>query len=764
MAQPPSDLMPPEDAKTLQPPNDLQSEPTGAAFGIYPQQRAVPSQPSVQERVKELTGATAAGGLLGAAAPEITTAVGRAMQPFPQTRALGLMLEPAGQAMKSRRGTEAVLGAAGGAGGDIATQIAKAKGYGPAGQFVAGLAGGMASPVLLGVGGRALQSAFGELGTAFRGGVRALGDMTVEQAPASRQALINQQLQQLRGEGGLAGVPQEELYKALNLGAADITDLARRQAEQTRQAGAAQLTEAERRAGKMSTAAKRSEQIGAAEIDAARQARAQVGQEREMSDIGTALRQKIDERFSAQALARSQEYKQQLAARDAVVAQKEQAGELVSGLKEYKGLIDDLRQKLLIGATAQEQKLAPVTEPGVLRAYQNIYDAVTARRVQVGVNEMGNPIYKTFPTSFQALDDVRRRLGDVAFGKEVEGYAAIGAKLAEKYYAKISEIQSKFAGEAHDILQRDYEQASRLLEKFKGKAGKKATALDRLDPSRYATDAASLPNDYFRSQQSVADLIELTGGDRNFVVKEASDFAARQLRELNATGVKNWINKNSDWLNALPEVRTKVEVYQRGLERGERIAGKTQKAQTTLATREKQTMAAGERALSEAETQATKITLEAQKRVDDILGDKFPVRRIEEILLQGSPQLWAEVGPMLARAPNGRNLIVQAVNQTMADRASRGLATAIYAFNKDVAPGLRAAGLMDDRQLQELSMRLEQIKNTAVGEPAKLTAMQNAIKNALIGLGAQPVGAAGVSAYDIINRRGQVGSMAQIPR
>jgi two-component system OmpR family sensor kinase len=36
-----------------------------------------------------------------------------------------------------------------------------------------------------------------------------------------------------------------------------------------------------------------------------------------------------------------------------------------------------------------------------------------------------------------------------------------------------------------------------------------------------------LPNAYFSSKQSVADLIELAGGDKPFVLKEASDFAAR---------------------------------------------------------------------------------------------------------------------------------------------------------------------------------------------------------------------------------------------
>lgn len=740
--------------------------PTGAAFGVFPQQRATPSSPLTKERVKEFTGTVAGGAALGAAAPEITQFAGKAMQKFPQTAPLGYLLEPAGQAMKSRRGAEAGLGALGGGAADIAGEIAKQKGFGPTGQFIAQTGAGMAAPALLGLTAGGIRYGLGRL-MPF-GGQRMLPrasdfGLSEVQEP-TRQKLIRDQLEQLRGRADLQGVPQEELFRALQAGASDIQQTAQQQAAQARRVGTAALSEAEQRALKIGAAAKRSPQLGAAEAEAARQARAQVGQEREVSDIGGAIRQKIDDLFGSQAAQRSQDYKQQMAVRDAVVAEKESAGQLVKDMPEYKSLLDDLRDKLLIGAAAQEQKTAPVTERGVLQAYQNIYDAVTSRRVQTGVNEVGNPIYKTFPTSFQALDDVRRRLGDVAFGKDVEGYAAIGQKVAEKYYAKISELQSKYAGEAHDTLQANYEMASRLLEKFKGKAGKKATALDRLDPERFITDAASLPNAYFASKQSVDDLIQLAGGDRTFVVKQGSDFAARQLRDLNATGVKGWINRNSDWLNSLPEVRTKVEIYQRGLERGERIAGKTEKAATILGTKEKQALQAGERAVGEAEKEAGRITGEAQKRVQTILGDAFPAARIQEIILSGSPKTWQEVGPILASTPNGRQLVSQAVNQVMADRASTGLVSAVQAFKDDVAPALRSANLMSDQQIRALSQRLEAIKNTSVSEPAKLTMLQTAIKNALVGLGAQPAGTAAVSAYDIINRKNQVGSVATTPR
>jgi hypothetical protein len=465
---------------------------------------------------------------------------------------------------------------------------------------------------------------------------------------------------------------------------------------------------------------------------------------------------------------RSAAYAKQKAIRDAAVAEKESAGQFVKDTPEYKALIDNLKSKLLIGAEAQKQKTAPVTEKGVLQAYQNIYDAVTARRVQVGLNEEGNPIYKTFPTSFDALDDVRRRLGDVAFGKEVEGYSAIGSNIAKDFYGKISNLQSKYAGEAHDVLQSEYEAASRLLEKYKSKRGTKATAEDRFDPTRYKTDAASLPNDYFTNQQSVKDLLDLTGGDRNLVVQSASDFTAKQLKDKSLKSVKDWANKNSDWLSALPEVKGKVDAYIKVLEKAERVSGKTGKAAQILESREPTVLRGGERAVAAGEKEAAAITSEAADRVKTILGDKNPAARVREIILGGKPSVWAEVGPILAKDPQGKKLITESVLQIMADRAESGLVSSVRAFREDVAPSLKGAGLMSEQQLSALEAQLQAIANSAMGEPAKLTFIQRAIKDALVGVAAQPVGAVTVeagklvmpkSAKDVLNRKGQVGTV-----
>lgn len=725
-----------------------------------------PKTKTFRERGTQLLESVVGGAAMGAVSPEATQLVGKGMQklPVPYAKPVGMGLEQAGKMMKRQRFTEAGIGAVGGGTADIAGQSVEISGGSSPMVFAAELAGGFVGPAFM----NTIKSvvSYGARKFGLLDPVSAVktvaDDLSFDEkllSPSQRD-YIKKQIEELRG-GEPSSKSQEGLYDVLKTGVLDITGEAEKRALAKK--AEAELTQrgAETQAEKMRLASKRTTQIGAETAAEAKAARASVGIEREASDVGKTLRDKIMGLFGDIAEKRSAEYKAQKAIRDAAVAEKESAGNLLRDMTEYKDLLSDLRGKLLRGAEAQTQKTAKVTEPGVLSVYENIYQAVSGRRVATAFDPEGKPTaFKTFPTSFEALDDVRRRLGDVAFGKEVEGYSAIGADIARTYYAKISEIQSKFAGESHDALQGGYEMASRLLDKYRSRVGKKTTAIDRFDPTRFATDPASLPNTYLSSQQSVRDLLELTGNDRNFVLKEASDFTARQLRDKNATNVKSWINSNSDWLTALPEVRTKVNSYLQTLERAERVAGKTTKAGQILEAKEPTVLGEGKKAVVAGEKAIEEIRATAEKRAKTILGDSNPARRVREIILGGKPSEWAEVGPILAASTEGKRLITESVQQIMADRASTGLTSSIVAFREDVAPSLRAAGLMSDAQLSSLEAQLRAIANSALGEPAKLTLLQRAIKNALIGVSAQPVGSfifgaanTGKSLYDVINKK-----------
>lgn len=713
----------------------------------------------IKERAMDVGVETGIGAVGGYFAPELMTGAGMGLSAFPATAPLGAGLMYGGQMLRGGRLASAGLGALSGFGSGFGGETAEAMGASPATVEAIRLGGSLVAPEFANLSTYAIKKGVQKvLGLETGAAIRAIAqDMGLDEArltPAQR-AFIERQISEIRGKSK-PGVPQQDLFAGLDKNAQEaISDAERQAAGVTQRAGTLAGLERQR-AVRAASLAEESAESGKKAIDRAKERISVVGDaKRQLSDIGRSLRDKITERFSAQSLERSEGYRQQQAIRDAAVAEKEGKGVFVESLPEYKALISDLRNKLLIGKEARGQTMAPVTEKGVLQAYQNIYDAVTARRVQIGVNEMGNPVYKTFPTSFQALDDVRRRLGDVAFGKEVEGYTAIGSNIAEKYYAKLSEIQQKFAGEAQTTLQKNYELASRLLEKYRAKTGAKATALDKFDPTKYKTDAKSLPGDYFNSQQSVEDLIALTG-DRNFVANEASNYAAQQLSSAkNSKAAKTWVDKNSDWLKSLPEVRAKVDAYVQNLERAEGFSTQREKLGKTLGQQSKLAEKEAGVILGAGEKEAGKITQKAEEFAKRLIGSKEAPLQIKNMILSGDRETWDAVAPVIAQTPNGRKLLADAVGQVMADRASTGIRTAGVTFRDAVAPALRRTGLMAEKDINKLQMQLDEIAKTPLNEEQRLSLAQRLIRDAITGYALPGVYRAGKSAYQAITGAGE---------
>lgn len=721
------------------------------------------------QTAKDVLGETTIGAITGAMTPEIMRYGGAALKStgLPVAAPVGSMMEASAPILQGTRGSQAILGGIGGFASALSGNIAERQEYSPAAVEAIRFGSAIVAPEFANLTGYAIKKGFQKiLGLNTSSALTAIArDLNLDEAqltPSQREFILRK-INEIRGKTA-AGKSQEQIFRELDDEARMITEQASQKAAGVERAGTAAGLEERRRAIQLGGLGEETTQAGTQAVERAKDTITSIGDiTKQLSDVGNVLRDIITRRFSQDALNRSDEYIKQKAIRDAVVKEKEDKGILVESLPEYKAMISGLKNKLLIGKEGKAQATAPVTDPGVLKAYEAIYIAATGRKVQIGINEMGNPVYKTYPTSFQALDDVRRRLGDVAFGKDVEGYSAIGSKMAEKYYADISEIQSKFAGESHDVLQSNYEIASRLLDKYRAKRGAKATALDKYDAEKYKTDAKSLPSDFFNSQQSVADLIQLTG-DRNIVVREASDYLAGQLRGLkDSNAVRQWINspKNSDWLKALPEVKQKAESYIANLQRAEAFAERTSAVGKKIGQRGK--LASAEEGQIEKVTtkEAGNIAKEAEAKVSRLIGTKEAPLQIKNMLLSGDRATWDAIAPVLGRTDEGKALLADAISQVMADRATTGVRTAGMTFRDAVAPALKRTKLMPEAQINRLQLQLDEIARMALPQEQKLTFAQRVIRNAIMSYVAPAVLYRGPSsAVDVLNRRGQVNSAA----
>jgi len=361
-----------------------------------------------------------------------------------------------------------------------------------------------------------------------------------------------------------------------------------------------------------------------------------------------------------------------------------------------------------------------------------------------------------------ALDAVRRKLGDIAFGKEVAGYEGLTREVAQKYYAKLSEIQSKYAGPAQDTLQKDYEIASRLLDKFQTKGGAKATAMDRIDANKFKTDEKSLPNVFFNSKQSVADTIELVG-DAALVEREAADYVARSLAGKSASAAKTWITskQNSDWLSVLPNVRKAAQNYVTNLERAEARAAGAGNVEKRLGAAERMAATEAQTAPKIGAQEAEKVTKAAQDEANRILKTAEPAARVSEIIMSGDRTLWDRIAPAIAAAPRGREILGESVRQVLADRATQGIFGAMRFYDTSLKDSLLRTGLIGQKEADQISRQLQEIANVSISEPEKLTFMGRLIKNAIVGYAVPRAGTGTVNTLgDVINQRGQINSAA----
>ena len=727
----------------------------------------------IMDRVGDVATSAGFGAVAGAFSPEIAYGAGRVLEKVPYTP-----VQMAGRAMKSasigmdtgkQRALGSLAGGFSGATSETAGQVAELAGAPPYIAESARVLGSFAPVEILTTGAKGVSGLLRTVSPTAANARMALrsvmDDVGVANLAGAKREEVMRRINELR-KAPFTTDAQKKLYDVLANDVQTMTGAAAQEARALERSGTREGLEAQRRAKGFAGLSGEVTETKATILQRAKDSLRNLGDAtRELSDVGRTLRDRIVARFDEQSLNKSEAYLKQKKIRDDAVRAKEDNGILVNSLPEFKTMMTGLRSKLLIGQEARKQTTAPVTEKGLLNAYNNIYEAVSGRRVMAGVNEQGNPVYKTYPSSFEALDAVRRKVGDVAFGKEVAGYEGLTRQVAEDYYIMLSNIQSKYAGEAQDVLQRDYEIASRLIDKFKTKAGAKATAMDRIDATKFASDDKALPSTFFNSRQSVADAIELVG-DAALVERQAADFVAGKLNGMNASAARTWITskQNSDFLSALPNVRRSAEAYITNLERAEARAAGATKVEKRLGVEEKLATGEVKEAPKLGAEEARKVTEQAQEEANRILGTAEPAKRISQIISSNDRTLWDRIAPAIAATPNGRQILGESVRQVLANRAEQGVFGTKLFYEESLKDSLLRTGLIGRREADQISRQLDEIANVSIGETEKLTFMGRLIKNAIVGYGipAIPRAATGTinTIGDVINQRGQINSAA----
>lgn len=714
--------------------------------------------PTVKSALEAIGTSTAFGGALGAVSPELLTGAGYAVSFIPDVGpTIGAALMEAGAAARSARLATAASGALSGAIGETAGQTAEAAGANKGTADAARLVGGMAAGPAVGLAMKA-KGLFGAV--AEKLGLMAATDANVTKAAAT-----------LRGIEG-AGVPANALHQTLQHGAdASIQD-AQKAGEQvmadarqraadvgSQDAKAAQkvlddgkaradqiVAEAKQRAAQLNKASGNRMATAGKVLAQAEPALRVVGQPREISDIGKELQTAVSQQHQAALDARTTAYNNLKDQRDAVVKSKEGAGQTVEQTEGMKGL-----KSYIKGKTDPSASPRATTDQGTLRVYGQVNEALQ------------NP-------SFEALDQVRRKLGDVLGGRDVEGYSAIGKDVAGKLYAKISDIQKEFVGpdasgtNLQQMMQEQYHDASLGLRKFGTGAGGKAAAIDRVDPERFAADPAGVPKQFFSTQQSVRDLKELTG-DSGLVQRAGSSYVSSQLRGMSAKQVGQFAEKNSDWLREVSGLQKSVADYATRLAKIESTASKVQANSEGLAKRgaaipaEAEAAATRERAetigragkigegsvdtqqrvLAEggkAAQEATKAAAAPAQNLKGILQGGERPEAVRDLLLNGKPEQTRLAARISSQTMEGRKQLEGSVRQITADMKE---GTLQKQWNERLKPMLTDGKMLAPERMKALTKDVEGLLKAYSGKPP-VTMVQRVINGAIASAGGNYVG------------------------
>ena len=198
-----------------------------------------------------------------------------------------------------------------------------------------------------------------------------------------------------------------------------------------------------------------------------------IGEPREMTELGTPAKTGGVDAKQAMVDARHQMDSVLRPKQAGIVADNEENGiKFVDtpAIQELIAKIEPIVKPNVTTASATTNVTDPLTKSLYRRVYNSLIskeveltaeEAVSAKANKLPVQEITDPVtgkitYKrTFDSSFQAAENLRRYLGD-AFNKDTGAYGAINSNIKKDMYALLDKAQTEYIGAAHTDVQRSY--------------------------------------------------------------------------------------------------------------------------------------------------------------------------------------------------------------------------------------------------------------------------------------------------------------------
>lgn len=421
-----------------------------------------------------------------------------------------------------------------------------------------------------------------------------------------------------------------------------------------------------------------------------------------------------------------------------LVNKKELSGQGVNQTPAFAKIVDYIDKELGVGKYAQSP-FKRTTEPTIIAQLENIRKAVTGNNlIRKGKDVIE---VKGKPPSFNALDQERRKLGEAYSGKPIEGFDALTEGQKKDLYKLIRETQVEYAGGkdgAFDMLLRNYSEGKDLLNALKIPPGKKIIKTDLINPEYMTYDPSGLAREFFSSRKKVTDLVNLTK-DAAFVEKSASDHVARELVNADAKKVSEYLRKNGEWLDLMPNLRARVQDHLAALTRAESVGVKSGKLAEGLKTEIQALPITGQKAAEaarkEAKATAKEIETTGRKEAKALAKEgTVAAKEIKERLLKGVPEFEPLVGkgdtttqirklitegntdklrraaPIINSDPSVRQAFQNALRQEISQMKPETVAGSMQLrgeWQSKIRPAMLETGLIDETLARQVDQRIK---------------------------------------------------------
>ncbi len=132
-----------------------------------------------------------------------------------------------------------------------------------------------------------------------------------------------------------------------------------------------------------------------------------------------------------------------------------------------------------------------------------------------------------------------------------------------------------------------------------------------------------------------------------------------------------------------------------------------------------------------------------------LIGKRLPAQRAIDLIRSGDADLWSKVTPVIAKSPQAKSEMVNAVRQVVASQAESN--STLDLFSRNIRPFLEKSNIAGKGEMDFIEKKLRDIQTMNIPEKEKLGMAKRILLNATSAWSASAIARGGVAVENYVN-------------